>query len=262
MSKRNRGFTLVELLVVIAIIGILVALLMPAIMYARATARQTTCMNNQRNIADAITHYESVKNPTHVPGSLNPNGVNWVMALLPYLGREDLWTGVPPASGWRTGNGTAVQVRVLFCPDDPPPDAATAQLTYVANNAIFLDCSDLQTGSTNYMTLALDRSRLTPPRRPPPERTVMIGERIGTTTVPTGPWAKTGTKSVVSDLPRITFTWDESKPITPDVLASNHAGIVIVTFCDGHAEKVREETPCQPDPSKSPNNNLTLFGIP
>ena len=84
-----RGFTLVELLVVIAIIGILVALLLPAVQAAREAARRMACQNNVKNIALACLNFESTHKELP-PGSVNAkdnqqSGIGWQVQILPYM---------------------------------------------------------------------------------------------------------------------------------------------------------------------------------
>jgi prepilin-type N-terminal cleavage/methylation domain-containing protein len=74
--ERGRAFTLVELLVVIAIIGLLVALLMPAIQAARSSARKTSCTNNLKQIGLAFANYESAKK-LFPPSSINDLSDVW-----------------------------------------------------------------------------------------------------------------------------------------------------------------------------------------
>jgi len=90
-NDRSHGFTLVELLVVIAIIGVLVALLLPAVQAAREAARRSTCTNNLKQAALACLNYESAKGALpsgtlHMGGSGPDNsGTGWQVLILPYM---------------------------------------------------------------------------------------------------------------------------------------------------------------------------------
>ncbi len=95
-SRRSdlHGFTLVELLVVIAIIGVLVALLLPAVQAAREAARRMSCQNNVKNIGLACLNYESSKS-VMPPSSLSAarsgnNGLSWPVMVLPYVEQGSL----------------------------------------------------------------------------------------------------------------------------------------------------------------------------
>lgn len=90
---QSQGFTLVELLVVIAIIGVLIALLLPAIQSARESARRTQCVNNLKQIALAVQNYHGNKN-TVPPGRWENAHGTWFALIMPYLEQGnayDLW---------------------------------------------------------------------------------------------------------------------------------------------------------------------------
>lgn len=82
--RQDRAFTLVELLVVIAIIGILVALLLPAVQAAREAARRTQCNSRLHNIGIAIQNYEGT-NGKLPPGAHFREGSGWGAFLLPFI---------------------------------------------------------------------------------------------------------------------------------------------------------------------------------
>jgi prepilin-type N-terminal cleavage/methylation domain-containing protein len=93
----RRGFTLVELLVVIAIIGVLVALLLPAVQTAREAARRSSCTNNLRQLGLALHNHHDVK-LTLPPGGTYystcctpPCYTNWAIEILPYIEQQSLY---------------------------------------------------------------------------------------------------------------------------------------------------------------------------
>ncbi len=93
-ASKRCGFTLVELLVVIAIIGILVALLLPAVQAAREAARRSQCINNLKQIALGAHNYHSTHG-TFPPALLTGSGeATWALLLMPYVEEPaivDLW---------------------------------------------------------------------------------------------------------------------------------------------------------------------------
>jgi prepilin-type N-terminal cleavage/methylation domain-containing protein/prepilin-type processing-associated H-X9-DG protein len=131
-SHYRRGFTLVELLVVIAIIGILVALLLPAIQAAREAARRSQCLNNMKQLGVAFLNFEtakkqfplSIKRADSTGHGLN----NWAPAVLPYIEEGNLVATYDMKEDWwrdkadgTPGNRTLVQnfLPVLLCPSTP-----------------------------------------------------------------------------------------------------------------------------------------------
>jgi prepilin-type N-terminal cleavage/methylation domain-containing protein len=121
----RRGFTLVELLVVIAIIGVLVALLLPAVQAAREAARRSSCSNNLKQIGIAIHNFHDVRNEMP-PASLtdsggNSNWASWAVFIMPYLEANALYDSfdlsLPINHGDQPNNpGRFTPLKVYICP--------------------------------------------------------------------------------------------------------------------------------------------------
>lgn len=132
MLRPKTGFTLVELLVVIAIIGILVALLLPAVQFAREAARAATCYNNLKQIGLA-THMYHDAHRRLPPGWLGvdpegPPGWGWASSILPQLEQSPVDAQIQRHLSIADAANQLARERgipIYLCPSDARPDKFT-----------------------------------------------------------------------------------------------------------------------------------------
>jgi prepilin-type N-terminal cleavage/methylation domain-containing protein/prepilin-type processing-associated H-X9-DG protein len=175
MSRHRNGFTLIELLVVIAIIGILVALLLPAVQAAREAARRGQCVNNLKQFGIAFSTYADVnKRLPYGKGASYPGAAAYARwsqhaSFLPYLEQQALYNTLnfnyAPATpgmggviafmpayanpGGQNNVACTYPVPMFLCPSDKSVSAAwVGQNNYAANQGTWL-CDRLQSPDPN-----------------------------------------------------------------------------------------------------------------
>lgn len=131
-KRSQRAFTLVELLVVIAIIGVLVALLLPAVQAAREAARRTQCSNNLKQIGIGLHNYHDTL--LTFPFGWCDRGQAWSACILPYIEQRPLWETLEwaEANNWdiaNTPNQRACEtiIKTYRCPTAAIPQHVNNQ---------------------------------------------------------------------------------------------------------------------------------------
>ncbi len=171
VSRRGRaGFTLIELLVVIAIIGVLIALLLPAVQAARESARRTQCFNNLKQYGIATHNFHQQYNRLPPYWSENntakyPDG-GWLIHLLPYLEQQASYD-LAVARNY----GRMSRIGVMTTPASPDYTPATS----INNGGYWQTTGTTPGGTTNHMghTYPLDPVNTStwvgPPNTPVPQ---------------------------------------------------------------------------------------------
>ena len=237
---RRPGFTMIELLVVISIIGILVALLLPAIQSVRESARRTSCINNQRQIGVALNSYLASRK--HYPVGC----VEWRPFNGDPANRQLAWNAY--LLPWLEAENVSRKLNFELAYDHPDnAEAAAAQLpVFICPSAIRDQLNDVF-GPSDYG--GIFGERISGPNQPP-KGVMLHDERVSARDVSDG---LSNTLIISEDTRSAEGQWINGRNLFDQAFAINaapefendmrseHPQGVVACFCDGHVQFLADE---------------------
>ncbi|MDZ4658482.1 MAG: DUF1559 domain-containing protein [Bythopirellula sp.] len=252
----TRGFTLVELLVVIAIIGVLVALLLPAIQAAREAARRSSCLNNIAQLALAVHNYEFAIE--HLPaGVINPEGpirsepdgqhVSWLVQITPYVEMGNVYNLFDQEAGAYAPINSAIRavpVNLFVCPSFPGNEMSEDKLSASSTYAGCHHDVEAPIDANNHGLLFLNSGIRYIDIKDGSSQTLLIGEVRDENTLG---WVS-GTRATLRNTSKVNLlSWHDVRQLpTPGPLevggfSSGHPGGINTATADGSCHFVTQD---------------------
>jgi hypothetical protein len=245
---------LVEVMVVFVIIGILAALVLPAVQSARESSRRSVCSGRLSQLAMAMIQFE--QRFGFVPGWKNlhpraelPARVAWPVLLLPFIGRNDVH------GRWADGHQDISYIDSFVCPSSPPPDSVKPWLSYAGNVGAGTNARSAGYGHpTRWDGLMLDttvRSGANSGLRPFGEiaekglgRTIAFAEKCGPGRVPGGELSPAKWDYLPSGVNSGNFSWggNTENSVTPWIGIAPGGGVGDWSYAYSNARKLINNT--------------------
>jgi len=227
---RNRGFTLLEMLITISIIGVLLAVLLPAVQASREAARRTQCAGNLRQIGIAIHGYhDSFRRlpPGGIEwrpwGNTTQRQLAWSVFILSSLEKRDLYGQLDlsfPFDHVVNAAPAAVRISIYECPTYEPPKSVRGGISYggIHGSRIL--------GPANYDqgVLIYDKQFRITQISDGTSHTMMVAEDVGG---PDAEWINARNVFIIDSLPNAAPSWENN-------IRSEHPGGAATLYVDGH----------------------------
>lgn len=288
---KRTGFTLLELLIVMAIIGILVALLLPAVQAVREAARRMQCSNNLKQIGLALHLYHDAH--TSLPPDQFYWGArkfhlphfSWQAALLPHIEQQNLLDALP--YGQRTAplpeeeSLMTTPIATYKCPSSPGEETNSKRDGFATSN--YIGCAESSGARGRVLGTFPSWEWLKPPRkfsdfRDGLSNTAVVGERglIGLESIslvrgklegdyPNRAFDQIGVAwGGIPPNDATTVQFKDGRMVHDDAalgFSSGHAGGVLFVAGDGHVRFVTDEIECAPSIVAPPKAYQLLLGL-